>query len=195
MGKFSSDAATPLLIACHRRCCVCHRFCGVKMELDHIVQAADGGPDTADNAIPVCFDCHAEIHSYNNRHPEGRKFGPDELRGHKDQWLTICRERPDTLLLSARNTDVGPLQAVINELEFNLTVMKYPAQQQRGCPFRDDQFSRAISEGALWTLDDDLKDAVNEAYFAIGRANQWVLAEIEQHPHAVVTGRNAQQAN
>ena len=31
------------------------------METDHIVQAADGGLDTIDNAIPVCFECHAEI--------------------------------------------------------------------------------------------------------------------------------------
>src|SRR5262249_9190577 len=142
----------------------------------------------------VCFDCHAEIHSYNNRHPKGRKFGPDELRGHKEQWLAICRDKPDTLLFAARDIDVGPLQAVINELEFNLTVMKYPNQQERGCLFRDAQFSRAISEGALWTLDDDLKASVIEAYVAIGRANQRVLAEIEQQPQAILTGKNSQQA-
>src|SRR5439155_3001756 len=116
-----------------RRCCICHRFCGVKMEMDHIVQAADSGPDTQDNAIPVCFDCHAEIHSYNDRHPKGRKFSAEELEGHKDQWLRMCRDKPETLLLAARDTDVGPLQAVINELEFNRVVAKYPVQQERGC--------------------------------------------------------------
>jgi hypothetical protein len=164
------------------------------MEMDHIVQAADGGPDTQDNAIPVCFDCHAEIHAYNDRHPKGRKFSAEELRGHRDQWLQICRERPDTLLLAARDTDVGPLQAVINELEFNRVVAKYPNQQDRGCLFKDDQFNRAISQGALWTLTDDLKNLIIEAYAAMGRANQWVSAEVNQEPSAAVAGRNTKQA-
>jgi hypothetical protein len=74
---FPRDQVDQLLIACHRRCCVCHRFCGVKIETDHIVTKADGGPDTMDNAIPVCFEYHAEIHSYNDKHPRGRKFRPE----------------------------------------------------------------------------------------------------------------------
>jgi hypothetical protein len=73
-----------LLAACHRRCCICHRFCGVKIETDHIEQAAEGDSDKIENAIPVCFECHAEIHSYNDKHPRGRKFTPDELRHHKE---------------------------------------------------------------------------------------------------------------
>jgi len=59
----------------------------VKIETDHIIPEADGGGDEIENAIPVCFECHAEIHSYNGRHPRGRKFLPDELRAHKALWL------------------------------------------------------------------------------------------------------------
>ena len=43
MGKFKPEDVEKLLVACHRCCCVCHRFCGVKIELDHIIQQADGG--------------------------------------------------------------------------------------------------------------------------------------------------------
>lgn len=115
---FRTDEVAKLLAECHRRCCICHRFCGVKIETDHMQPNADGGPDTIDNAIPVCFDCHAEIHSYNDQHPRGRKFRPDELRRHKDEWLRICREHPEVFSSALREDSVGLLQALIDELEF-----------------------------------------------------------------------------
>ena len=76
MGKFKTEDAEKLLIACHRCCCTCHRFRSVKMELDHIVQQAEDGPDTHGNAMPVCLECHAEIHSYNPNHPRGPNLRP-----------------------------------------------------------------------------------------------------------------------
>jgi 5-methylcytosine-specific restriction endonuclease McrA len=72
-------------VKARRRCCICQRYCGVKIETDHIVPSDEGGGDEIQNAIPVCFECHAEIHSYNDRHPRGRKFQPNELRGHKER--------------------------------------------------------------------------------------------------------------
>src|SRR5215467_5857650 len=84
-----SDVAE-LLAKCHRRCCICHRFCGTKIETDHINPHAQSKDDSIENAIPVCFECHAEIHSYNDAHPRGRKYRPDELRMHKVQWLRLC---------------------------------------------------------------------------------------------------------
>ena len=71
---FNREEVSQLLVDVHRRCSICHRFCGVKIETDHIIPAADGGTDEIGNAIPVCFECHAEIHSYNDQHPRGRKF-------------------------------------------------------------------------------------------------------------------------
>ena len=59
--EFRPEEIETLLVACHRRCCMCHRFCGVKMEIDHIEGAAmDTSGDIA-NAIPLCFECHAEV--------------------------------------------------------------------------------------------------------------------------------------
>ena len=162
------------LVACHRRCCICYRFCGVKIEIDHIVPTAEGGTDTVDNAIPVCFECHAEIHSYNDKHPRGRKFTPDELRGHKEQWLELCKNKPEMFLYATRETDVGPLQALIDELEFNLRVAQYTEPDDLGCRFLDEQFRRAIREGAIAALKDELKPAILDAYAAVGRANQQI---------------------
>ena len=56
------------------------------MELHHIEQRADDGEDTHDNCIPLCFDCHADVNSYNDKHPKGRKYSLSELKGHRDNW-------------------------------------------------------------------------------------------------------------
>src|SRR5262245_36110936 len=163
-GGFLRDQVDELLKGCHRGCCICHQFCGVKIETDHIVPKAEGGPDTIDNAIPVCFECHAEIHSYNDKHPRGRKFRPEELRGHKEQWLEICRTRPEVFINAAKDSDVGPLQALIDELEFNAVVAENTSQSSWGCQFRDEQFQRAIRAGAVATLQHELKQSVLQAY-------------------------------
>jgi hypothetical protein len=55
------------------------------MEIHHIDQ--NGGNDE-DNGIPLCFDCHAEVLSYNDQHPKGRKFTISELKQHKFQWFS-----------------------------------------------------------------------------------------------------------
>jgi len=92
------------------------------MEIDHITPQHENGPSNIENAIAVCFECHAEIHSYNDKHPRGRKFQPEELRKHKQQWLDLCKSHPELLTRGSTQTGVGPLQALIDELEFNFIV-------------------------------------------------------------------------
>jgi len=36
--SFSSSVSDEVLVKCGRRCCICHVFCGTKMELHHIKQ-------------------------------------------------------------------------------------------------------------------------------------------------------------
>jgi Restriction endonuclease len=192
---FPKDQVAEMLVACHRRCCICHRFCGVKIEIDHIVPSAEGGHDTIDNAISVCFECHAEIHSYNDKHPRGRKFHPEELRKHKDQWLEICRKKPDVFINAARNSDVGPLQAMVDELEFNSKVAQYHDATEQNCLFLEEQFHRAIHEGVLSTLDETLKQLLLEAYRVIGKANQLTARAASQGPHSTNWGEPRKEAN
>jgi hypothetical protein len=176
--RFPQKDVDELLTACHRRCCICHRFCGVKIETDHMVPRDEGGQSTIDNAIAVCFECHAEIHSYNDRHPRGRKFRPEELRRHKEQWLDTCRTRPDIFTARFSAAEVGPLQALIDELEFNARVATNAMPDRLGCLFLEEQFRKAISTGSIATLRDDLKELLIEAYVAIGRANQHVSGAV-----------------
>ncbi len=169
---FNRDDVAVLLAKCHRRCCICHRFCGIKMETDHIVPRSEGGDDSIDNAAPVCFECHAEIHSYNIEHPRGRRFTAKELRAHRDQWIDVCARRPEALVAAGRSTEVGPIQALVDELEFNAVVAEQQNDSEAGCLFMDDHFRRAIASGVLSIMQEELKQALLLAYALIGKANQ-----------------------
>jgi hypothetical protein len=85
-----------------RHCCVCHRYKGIKMEVHHLIQEADGGLNTLDNAIPLCFDCHSDAGHFNNRHPKGSKFSIPELINSRDEWYSFVRKNSITekLLIS-----------------------------------------------------------------------------------------------
>lgn len=87
---FSKKIAENLLVACNRCCCICHSFCGPDTEIHHIVPISEGGTDTEDNGIPLCYTCHAAVHAYSNS-PKGRKYTQSELRRHRDEWFSSCR--------------------------------------------------------------------------------------------------------
>jgi hypothetical protein len=163
-GKFDRDEVAELLVDCHRHCCICHRFCGVKMETDHIEQ---GGGDDIKNAIPVCLECHAEIHCYNVKHPRGRKFTAEELRQHKNQWLSICKDKPEIFVEAFHTSGVGPLNSLIDELEYNLK-----ACICLGSLLHAQQFKEAIRKGAISFLEPDLKNIIYAAYTEISHLNQ-----------------------
>ena len=83
---FPAEVAEKALLDCGRHCCICHKFCGFKIELHHIKQVAEGGKDTYDNCIPLCFDCHAEVKAYDPKaYP---KFKPltDLPIEYMDRW-------------------------------------------------------------------------------------------------------------
>jgi hypothetical protein len=74
-----------------RHCCVCHRYKGVKVEVHHIVPQAQGGSDELDNAIALCFDCHADAGHYDPGHPRGLKFSAEELSQARDWWHMMVK--------------------------------------------------------------------------------------------------------
>ncbi|MGB6728661.1 MAG: hypothetical protein WBE74_22405 [Terracidiphilus sp.] len=146
------------------------------------------GTDDIENAIPVCFECHAEIHSYNDKHPRGRKFSSEELRAHRTQWLKLCEEHPEVLLGAIRDADVGPLQALIDELDFNATTASsghHSVQDgvfhEHHCKFHEHEFLRAIHEGSISILRDEIRGLLLEAYRAMGAANVAIEAK-GHHP-------------
>lgn len=89
---FSETIIDDALVACQRCCCLCQKFCGVRIELHHIKPKSKGGADTYENCIPLCFDCHAEVGHYNTEHPRGRKFSENELKKVRNNWYLKVKE-------------------------------------------------------------------------------------------------------
>lgn len=96
--SFPGDIREAALIACARHCCLCGHFCGLKIELHHIIHRSEGGMDTFDNCIPLCFECHADMRSYDHKHPKGSKYTPNELRSRRDSWYEHVRKSPSAIV-------------------------------------------------------------------------------------------------
>lgn len=86
---FSPAIKTKVLVRCARICCLCFRQRGTKIELHHIEERANGGDNSEANALPLCFDCHAEVGSYNSNHPRGTKYKRDELIARRESLYKL----------------------------------------------------------------------------------------------------------
>lgn len=175
--SFNKSDVSDLLTKCHRRCCICHKFCGVKMETHHI----EPGNESIENAIPVCFECHAEMRLYDDTHPRGRKYQQEELHKHKEQWLSICDKNPNILIQPLERSDVGPLQALVDEIEFNMVLTNQKTVTMGGCKFREIEFNRVISEGFFSLLPEELKNSLADTYRRIGALNATMTALISSN--------------
>jgi HNH endonuclease len=95
------------LIACQRQCCLCHERKHTRIQCHHIVPEADNGPDTLDNCIPLCPDCHAEVMAFNTKHPVGgTPYSVVELKRRRDDWYAAVMRRSEDL---ATNLHRSPL--------------------------------------------------------------------------------------
>ena len=83
---FSENIKVRAAVASGRCCCICHKFCGTKMQFHHIKQKAYDGRDTFDNCIPLCLDCHADMGKADPNHAVGRSYTEKELLLHRDNW-------------------------------------------------------------------------------------------------------------
>ena len=80
--KFSEKIKLKCLLWSDRHCCVCDKPCGLDIEIAHIDPT---GGEKFDNAIPVCYQHHAEIGRYNEGHPRGNKYRIMELKKRREQ--------------------------------------------------------------------------------------------------------------
>lgn len=66
----------------HFKCCLCHSS---YVEVHHIIPEEEGGPNSEDNAAPLCPYCHETLGS----NPTKRKF----IKQARDSWYDICEKR------------------------------------------------------------------------------------------------------
>src|SRR5436305_1644136 len=89
---FDTAVKTRMFVRCNRHCCLCLKHCGINIEAAHIIDEAAGGSNDEENGIPLCFDCHQEIGSYDDKHPRGNKIQPDELRERRDRVYALVAD-------------------------------------------------------------------------------------------------------
>lgn len=108
---WSEEVRNLVMVKSARYCNVCHQWKGRNVEIHHIIPQEQGGENTFENAVLLCFDCHAHAGHYNPRHPKGSKFSPQELKLHRDNWYRIVETHSihdavdSTVILEVTNGD------------------------------------------------------------------------------------------
>jgi len=82
---FKQKEVDQVLAATGRRCCICGRPHGVQVH--HIELPEEGGTDDIDNAIPLCPNCHDEVHGRPGRGRTTRSYTAAELKMHRQRTI------------------------------------------------------------------------------------------------------------
>ena len=125
------------------------------MEVHHIRAQANGGDDSYDNAIPLCFNCHAEVGQYNADHPKGTKFSEEELKLHRDNWYsqvkTVNLEKSngdDTLYEPKIYRQKGYKDLVLKRVSTGTELLQY-VQGRFGCEYSNDEAKTNVEVALL----------------------------------------------
>ncbi|WP_438709979.1 HNH endonuclease [Aquimarina muelleri] len=136
---FNKKVVEDALISCGRHCSLCHKFCGTKIELHHIKQKKDGGEDSFENCLPLCFDCHADVMQYNPQHPKGKKYTESELKRHRNSWYKKVKNSEGSVITNSNylNLDKATFER-LNKLLESKNLMYFIKQNGFvGGPFPD----------------------------------------------------------
>jgi hypothetical protein len=115
---FSESLKADLRRRSDMRCCICQN---IGVEIHHIIPEAESGPDTEENAAPLCPSCH-ETYGAN---PTKRKF----IREARDNWLEACARQVSAfekglsklIELASKGITAGDLTAFRQELLSDLS--------------------------------------------------------------------------
>ena len=124
---------------CHFTCCWC-RDNRNKVEVHHITPQAEGGPDTDDNAAPLCSNCHT-LYGAN---PDLRK----EIRLRRDQWYSLCPQ-PAEPHHDLANALLSTVSLIPHEWK-NAYMAEYPGH------FAEGTFERTKNYFDVWDMMEDV---------------------------------------
>lgn len=108
----------------HHQCCLCE---ALGVDIHHVKPQKEGGPDTEENAAPLCPSCH-RTHGDN---PNARKW----IRERRDVWYRIC---------DARTAGVRPA-----EVRAMLAHLEIPTKADLQAALRDPAYVLGKSEGQV----------------------------------------------
>jgi hypothetical protein len=133
---FSEVLKTRIRRKTHFSCCICK---SIGVEVHHIVPKEENGPDSEENAAPLCPSCH-ELYGAN---PSKRKF----IREARDMWYEICSDR--------FSSESGQLKEIRNLLNNAVSFSEFQK-------FKDELFSHLASRSVTARTEKEITQAVNE---------------------------------
>ncbi len=148
---FSEQLKSKIRKKAHFTCCLCKT---VGIEVHHIIPQEEGGPDTEDNAAPLCPTCH-EIYGAN---PTKRKF----IREARDVWYEVCETR--------FGSDAAQLQEI-------KSLLKQVVSYSDFVEFKNQLLSLLSSKADGLRSDDEISDAMGEFLDKIWYNRHLVLRE------------------
>lgn len=87
---FNQNEVEKLLADTGRRCCLCGTL--HKVQVHHITPLNERGTDDIDNAIPLCPNCHAEVHAGYGYGRTTRTYTASELKLHRQRTVELVRK-------------------------------------------------------------------------------------------------------
>jgi hypothetical protein len=131
---------------------------------------------------------------------QGAPFLVEYTRGSYPQFVVPWRE--GTALRAATRSDllrilvpIRRLSGLMDELEINLAIAQgTPTIDSMGTLFREEEFNRALQDGALSALPIDERQLVTRAYLSMNRANQLVRGVVNSSALPNQTGRPLDRA-
>lgn len=90
---FRHEDVDDLLARTGRMCAICKRR--HRVQVHHITPVSEGGSDDISNGIPLCPNCHDEVHSPYAPGRVTRSYGEDELRRHLAETIRLARQEAD----------------------------------------------------------------------------------------------------
>lgn len=117
------------------RCCICQH---IFVEVHHIIPQEEGGPDTLDNAAPLCGRCH-DLFGDN---PKKRK----QLREMRDYWWDLMKERAEILTTTEDLCDL----AIVTDEPSPENKLSGKVMALYHCVYPNENFEAAAK--AIWTL-------------------------------------------
>lgn len=90
---FRPQDVDDLLAQTGRMCAICkHRH---RVQVHHITPVSEGGSDDISNGIPLCPNCHDEVHSPYAPGRVSRSYSESELRRHLAETIRLARREAD----------------------------------------------------------------------------------------------------
>lgn len=178
---FPKKVKEEVLLKSKRHCCLCNKFCGIKIDVHHIKPKSEGGEDTVENAIPLCFDCHADMRTYDARHPVGNKYSESELKSRRN---ILYKNVTEGVIVEPRDNgrDIEVYNTLLKKLPWNGSIAFIRNHNFAGFSFQTDKlndlwaFDYLCENPSFYFLDEKLEESrkkllhhINELGHAIGQ--------------------------